>query len=160
MTDPLTRARRREQGMALFMAVFILTLVSMVALTGIQDSESEATASGRSRANTRMLLAADSGIELAASRLAEFPPDLSAFDVDLGGGIIVESRSRTDDDPQPLSYAGVGPTPEGYALPSGGGSTGYATSIYQVNVTASSNSGSLVELEAKMGILSLGGGYQ
>ena len=159
MTNQGTSAPRREQGMALFVAVFILTLVSMVALTGIQNSENEATASGRSRSTMRVLYAADAGIELASSRLAQMPPDLTAFDIDLGGGRRAQSRTRTDTSTQPLSYSGIGPPPEGYALHSGGGSTGYATDVYQVNVTATSNTGSIVEVESKMGILSDGGGY-
>ena len=160
MTSQAPPTCRREQGMALFIAVFVLTLVSMVALSGMQNSENEATASGRSRASMRVLYAADAGIELATSRISQLPPDLSPFDEDLDNGLNVQSRTRQDGSPQPLTYSGTGVTPEGYALSSGGGSTGYVTDVYQANVTATSNAGAIVELESKLGILSVGGGYQ
>jgi hypothetical protein len=149
---------RRDQGMALFLAVFILTLVSMVALAGIQNSENEATSSGRSRASMRMLHAADAGIEFAASRVAK--NNFASFSLDLGGGRNVESRRRSDPNPINISEAGRGLAPEGFAIPSGAGSTGYVTDVYLVNVTATSANGSVVELESKLGILAVdGGGY-
>ena len=143
--------------MALFMAVFILTLVSMVALAGIQNSENESVAGGRSRSTLRMLHAADAGIEYAAARVAK--NNFAPFSIDLGDGRTVESRRRSEGSAQSLSEAGLGLPPEGFALPSGGGTTGYVTNVYQVNITATSSDGSVVELESKMGILSIGGGY-
>jgi hypothetical protein len=141
---------KHEQGMALFMAVFILTLVSMVALAGLQNSENESTAGGRSRAVQNMIYAADSGIEYAASRVAR--KNFTGFSLDLGNGLTVESRRRTESAPSALGDAGVGPPPDGYDV------TAYSTSVFLVNVTATSSTGSVVELESKMGTLSDGGG--
>jgi hypothetical protein len=147
---------RHEQGMALFLAVFILTLVSMVALAGIQNSENEATSSGRSRATMRVLYAADAGIEFAASRIAK--NNVAPFNLDLGGGRTVQSRRRTDPAPVGFEQSGQGRPPDGFALPSGGGATAYVTNTFLVNVTATSTTGSVVELESKLGVLGVGGG--
>ena len=102
-------------------------------------------------------LAAEAGIQLATTRLSEVPPNLSPIDVVFGGGKIVQSRTRTDTAAQPLAYAGSGPPPEGYGLASGGGA-GFSTDLYQVNITASADSTSQAEIEARLGLLGVGGG--
>jgi hypothetical protein len=156
MIDQPTFTHRHDQGMALFMAVFILTLVSMVALAGIQNSENEATASGRSRSSLRMLHAADAGLQYAAARDSHL--EIGSFSLDLGDGRTVQSRRRDQVGAQPLSDAGVGEPPEGYAVCTGSGVC-YVTRLYLVNVTATSNAGSVIELESKLGILSAGETY-
>ncbi len=139
------------------MTVFILLLVGAVAIAALENSGEEAAASGRSRAATRAVYAADAGVELAMSHIAASPPDVTAFDVDLGGGRLVQSRTRADTSPQPIAMAGMGPPPEGYAINTG---SGYVNEVYLVNVTSPSPDGTTAEIEARLGRLEAGsGGY-
>lgn len=157
MTRKFFRIQKRQQGIALLMSVFVLMLVGIIGISAIQNSENEATAGGRTRRSVRALYAAEAGIQLATIRLSQIPPDLSPIDETLGTGRIVQSRTRSDTGAQPLAYSGSGPPPEGYELASGGGS-GFSTDLYQINITASADSSSTAEIEAKLGLLGVGGG--
>jgi hypothetical protein len=151
--------RSPERGVALLITVFVLLMVGAVAIAAISNSGQEATASARMRASLRALYTADAGAELATSRLAQFPPNLVPFDIDLGDGRNVQSRPRSQTTPQPLALAGTGPPPDGYGLPGSGGSA-FLTDLYMVNVTSTTPEGSVAEIEAKLGLLVPGsGGY-
>lgn len=139
---------RREGGAALFVTALILMLVGMLAVTAIYSAERESVGGARSRSIARTFYAADAGIQLALSHLAQTPPDLNAFDVDLAGGSNVQSRTREQLAPQPLEQVGIGAPPEGYALNVGAGA-GYVSRIYRAHATAT-GAGSTVELEAKL----------
>jgi hypothetical protein len=139
---------RREGGAALFVTALILMLVGMLAVTAIYSSERESVGGARSRSTARTFYAADAGIQLALSRLAQTPPDLTSFDVDLAEEANVQSRTREQAAPQPIEQVGVGAPPEGYSLNVGSGG-GYVSRVYRVNATARAG-GSTVELEAKL----------
>ena len=141
--------RRRERGAALLITSLILVVVGAIAFTSIRHSEQESTAGARSRASTRTFYAADAGIQLAASRLAQEPPDLSAFDIDLANSLNVQSRTRTETVPQALDQIGLGELGEGESLNLDGG-VATITRIYRVTVTATSPNGSSAEVEAKI----------
>ena len=145
---------RRSDGMALLVTVFVLLLVGAVAVAAIHHSGEESAAGGRTRATMRNLYAADSGIEIALTRLAQNPPNLTAFSEDLQGGRTVESRTHAEVAPVPLSRTGFGPPPEGYELDS------YFNEIYRVNVTATAQNAVSAEVEAKLARLQAGSGSQ
>ena len=142
----------RRRGSALLITMLVLMLVSMLAITGLDRSQEESTSGARLRSSTKTLHAADSGLQLVASRLTQSPPDLSAFDIALAGGARVASRSRTDATPQDISQVGLGTPSEGYALNIGPGVVSL-TRVYRVHTTAIAG-GSTVELEAKVARMS------
>jgi hypothetical protein len=147
--------RREEAGIALLVTVFVLLLMGAIAITAIGHSGQEATASATGRVKKRTFHGADAGIQVALRRLAEEPPNQVPFDIDLGGGRTVQSRSRSDATPQPIPRLGVGPPPEGFSINVG---SGYINEIFLTNVTASSPNATTVELEAKLGRLSANSG--
>lgn len=139
--------KRREEGLALLTTAFVLVLVALLAFAALDDSERESTSGARSRAATRSVHAADAGIQIARTHLAESPPDLTEIDLSYGGATI-QSRSRSESTATPLDQVGLGETKEGYAVNVGAGAT-IINRIYQVNVTSSSGA-STAELEAKL----------
>ena len=155
MTTRTAVDRRDEAGIALLVTVFVLLLIGAVAIAAIGHSGQEATASATSRVNKRTFHGADAGIQVALRRLAAEPPDQVPFDLDLGGGRIVQSRTRTDATPQPIPRLGLGPPPEGFSINVG---SGYVNEIFLTNVTATSPNATTVELEAKLGRLSANSG--
>jgi Tfp pilus assembly protein PilX len=140
---------RAERGSALLVTVLVLLLVGMLALNSLKDAEQEATAGGRSRAASRTLYAADAGIQLALTRMAQSPPNLNSFDVDLADGANVQSRERTDGAPKDIQQVSLGTAQEGYALNVEGGATSISK-VYQVNVTATYTNAAVAELEARL----------
>ena len=146
--SPRRGRSHREGGAALFVTALILMLVGMMSVTAIYSSERESVGGARSRSTTRTFYAADSGIELALSRLAQTPPDLRAFDVNLANGANVQSRTRQQTTPQQLEQVGLGKPPEGFSVNVGSGA-GYVSRVYRVTATATAG-GSTVELEAKL----------
>lgn len=150
MPDASARVEARaEGGSALLVTVLVLLLVGMLALTSLKDAEQEATAGGRSRASSRTLYAADAGIQMALARMAQSPPNLNAFDVNLADGANVQSRERTDALPKDIQQVSLGTAQEGYALNVEGGATSISK-VYQVNVTATYTSSAVAELEARL----------
>jgi hypothetical protein len=151
-------ARRREGGIAMITVVLIIFLLMASALSSVDFTEQESRASGQSRATMRSLYAADAGIQLAMSRVET--GDFSAFSVALTDGTVVESRRRTDGAPQPIAGGGsdvqAGPPPDGFQFGEGGG---FAMQVYPLNATAVGNNDLTSELEAKVGVLSAGPGY-
>lgn len=143
------RSKRNESGFALVTAVVILVLISGVVVNLIDYSGMEKQASARSRASLRNLYAADSGVQLSLQRI-QLPRDLTAFSYALTDGTTVESRSRTDTAPQPISNAGIGPPPDGYSINVG---AGFVNELFLLNVTAVASNNGLAELEAKLGSL-------
>jgi hypothetical protein len=147
--------RRRSDGMALLVTVFVLLLVGAVAVAAIHHSGEEFAAGGRTRATMRNLYAADSGIQLALTRISTDPPDLSPLNFSVGPGRSVRSGVRTDASPQPLVPAGFGPPPEGNSINIG---AGFSNELFLVTVTASAASGGIAELESKLGRFIAGSG--
>lgn len=139
---------KRQGGAALFITALILMLVGMLAVSSIYNSEQESVGGARARSTSRTFYAADSGVQLALTRLAESPPDLRAFDIELADEANVQSRSRQEATPQELKQVGLGEPPEGYSV-NVGTSAGYINRIYLVRTTATAG-GSTVELEAKL----------
>ena len=140
---------RGERGSALLVTTLVLMLVALLALTSLKDAEQESTAGGRSRATARTLYAADAGVQLALSRLAQGQPNLDAFDVDLGNGTNVQSRRRTDAAPLPIAPAGSGGPSPGYGLGMEGSATA-VTEVFEVPVTATYTNNAAVELEVRL----------
>ena len=157
MTPEARHARKSEHGMALVVSVFVLMMISMVAILAIQNSGDESAAGGRTRNVVRSLYAAEGGVEFAKNRILQAPPNLAPFNLNLGNARTVQSRTRTDATPQPIAYSGSGPPPEGYGINIG---VGYTNELYVVAVTSSAIDGGTVELEVKLGKLESGtGGY-
>jgi hypothetical protein len=146
-TEPGSRGR--EAGFALVTALVVMLLVSAVVSNLIGYSSEEAQSSARSRASLKNIYAADSGIQLSLQRL-QLPRDLTAFTYALADTTLVESRSRDDAMPQPISAAGIGPPPDGYSINVGGG---FVNELFLLNVTASAANNGVAELEAKLGSL-------
>jgi hypothetical protein len=152
------REARDEDGIALITVVLILALVSTLAVSAIEQTGQELQAGGRSRATTRALFAADSGVQLAMDRVTS-PRDLTPIDFTLNDGTTshaVQSRARDVAAPQDIAQEGFGEPPEGYSINLG---SGFVNEVFRVNVTASSNPGNtLAEVEAKLGVLTSNGG--
>jgi hypothetical protein len=146
---PGGRARKSEAGFALVTAMVVMLLVSAVVSNLIGYSSEESQSSARSRASHKNIYAADSGIQLSLQRL-QLPRDLTAFSYTLTDATLVESRSRSDATPQPISAAGIGPPPDGYSINVGGG---FVNELFLLNVTASAANNGVAELEAKLGSL-------
>ena len=145
----MDRSGRGDAGFALVTAMVVLMLVSAVVSNLIGYSGTEAQSSSRSRASLKNVYAADSGIQLSLQRL-QLPRDLTAFTYTMTDATLVESRSRDDALPQPISPAGVGPPPDGYSINVGGG---FLNELFLLNVTASAANNGVAELEAKLGSL-------
>ena len=152
MKNAIPGHSRQNEGMALLVTVFVLLLVGAVAVAAIHDSGEEAAAGGRTRATMRTLYAADSGIELALTRLGQNPPNTNPFNVGMQGGRSVESRRRTDSVPQDVLLTGWGPPPEGYDLGS------YHNELYRVPVTSTAPRGASAEVEGKIARFAAGSG--
>ena len=140
---------RRERGFALVTAVVVLVLISGVVVNLINYSGDESQGGGRSRASLKNLYAADSGIQLSFQRI-QLPRDLSSFSYSMTDGTLVESRSRSDGSPQPISAAGLGAPPDGYSINVG---SGFINELFLVNVTSTAANNAISELEAKLGSL-------
>ena len=143
------RAAKSDAGFALVTAMVVMLLVSAVVSNLIGYSSEEAQTSARSRASLKNVYAADSGIQLSLQRL-QLPRDLTAFSYQLADTTLVESRSRSDALPQPISAAGIGPPPDGYSINIGGG---FVNELFLLNVTAEAPNNGVAELEAKLGSL-------
>jgi len=133
--------------MALLTTAIVLVLVALLAVAAMNDAARESTAGARSRAATRSVHAADAGLQLARTHLAETPPDLTAINLAYADATI-QSRSRSESTPQTLDQVGLGTAPEGFSVNVGPGAT-FFNRIYQINVTATSGD-SAAELEAKL----------
>ena len=144
-----THSRGREAGFALVTALVVMVLVSAVVSNLIGYSSEEAQSSARSRSSLKNVYAADSGIQLSLQRL-QLPRDLTAFNYALADTTVVESRSRDDAVPQPISPEGIGPPPDGYSINVGGG---FVNELFLLNVTAEAANNGVAELEAKLGSL-------
>ena len=136
-------------GFALITAMVLLFLVSAIVTNLIGYAGEEANSSARSRSTVETFYAADSGIQLSLQRL-QLPRDLTAFNYNLVNGTLVESRSRNDAGPMPISDAGIGLPPDGYSINLGGG---FLSELFLLNVTASAANNGVAELEAKLGSL-------
>jgi hypothetical protein len=144
---------RREAGIAVFVVILVAALMSALAVAALSRSGAEMASSGATRATTRALYAADSGIQIASARLSR--ADTTPIDITLPNGWLLQSRRRSETAPQTLSRSGnAGAPPEGYAL------GGYSSEFYVVNITAVALGGGTSVLEAKFGRLSSStGGY-
>src|SRR2546421_12903018 len=69
------RKRRTEEGIALLISIFILLLISIVAIALIVSSGTESALAGNYRSSTGVYYAALSGLEEARGRLLSKNPD-------------------------------------------------------------------------------------
>ena len=143
------RAAQGREGFALVTAVVILVLVSSVVVNLIDYSSQELQSGGRARATAKNFYSADSGIQLSMKRI-QLPRDLDAFSYNLSDGTLVESKGRDDMAAQPISPAGIGAPPDGYAINIG---AGFINELFLLNVMASGVNNGIAELEAKLGSL-------
>ena len=88
-----TRGREGEQGFALLITVFLVLLLSFLVLISIGHSGDEQVSGARARSASRALHAADAGIQLAISRIAQDPPDMTELDCPMGGLTVRPGRS-------------------------------------------------------------------
>ncbi len=153
------RVTKHQEGLALLTTSIVLLLVAMLAFAALRDSQRESTSGGRSRAATRIVHAADAGIQVARAHLTETPPDLVSINLSMGNATI-QSRTRAQTTPLDLDQTeGFGEVPEGYSVNLGSTGAVYLNRIYRVNITANTGS-SAAELEAKLSRLSVDGqGY-
>lgn len=140
--------RKRQGGIAMLVTSLVLVLVVMLALSALDHSEQEYTGAARGRGSTRVLQAADAGIQLGLGRLAQSPPKLDPIDVDLDGEYKVQSRTQLETTPQDLRQVGLGTASDGYAVNVGSG-VGSLNRIYRVTVTANTDTSS-ASVEAKL----------
>ncbi len=152
--DGLDGDHKREAGIALLVATFVLMLIGAIAVAAIGHSGQESNAAARSRAATRSIHAADAGIQLAMNRVRQNPPRTDAVDIVVDGRT-VQSRRRTVAGAQPIVEAGTGAPPEGYAVNVG---AGYVNELFLAPVTSTSPDGAVSEIEAKLARLSVSGG--
>lgn len=148
-------ARRREQGAALIIAVIVLLMVALLGVNALDRTQQESTSGARQRNSTHTLEAADAGVQFAIARLGQTPANLAAFSVSVDGAT-VESRARSDSTPQPLLQDDAGSPPDGFAI-NVGSDASFSGRVFQVNVTATSPTGAVSELEARVSRLESGG---
>ena len=154
---PTSRVRESERGSAMIVVTLVMLLIGTLAVSAINQAGEEAASSGRTRAVTRNLYAADSGVQIAAVHLAQLTPDITPFSFVLEGGKTVESRRRSDAAPQPLTSIGFGPPPEGYEINVG---SEFSNEIFLIHITSVAPNGTSTELETKLARLTLGSGGQ
>src|SRR3984893_17446457 len=71
----LMRKRRKEDGIALLISIFVLLLISVVAIALIVSSGTESALAGNYRSSTGVYYAALAGIEEARGRLSTKNPN-------------------------------------------------------------------------------------
>ena len=156
MSTELHESVRREDGIALLIAVLLLLLVSAIGIAAIEHSGGELSSGGRARSSTVAFYGADAGLNVAVNQIAQEPPDLTLFNLTLDDGTAVRSGTRADGAPVPLEKGGTGLPPEGYSLNTG---SGYVSRRYRAEVTATSPGGATAELESQYTKMEVGGGY-
>src|SRR6266850_4486073 len=77
------RKRRREAGIALLISIFVLLLISVVAIALIVSSGTESALAGNYRSSTGVYYAALAGLEEARGRLVVKNPN--SFNTTAGG---------------------------------------------------------------------------
>ena len=154
MRTELLESVRRQDGIALLIAVLLLLLVSAIGIAAIEHSGGELASGGRARSSTVAFYGADAGLNVAINQLAQEPADLTPLNTTLSDGTLVQSGTRTDTVPQPLVKGGTGLPPEGYSL---NANSGYVSRRYRAQVTGRSTGGSAAELEAQFKKLEVGG---
>ncbi len=137
-------------------AMLLLLLLSAVAVAGVQHAGSDLGSAGHLRRGAVTFHAADGGLQVAISQIAQDPPDHNSFSIVMDDGTRVRSGASTDGVPQPLIRGGTGLPPEGYALNLG---SGYVSRRHGATVTALSAGSASVELEAAFRTLEVGQAY-
>jgi hypothetical protein len=152
----MKRLHEGEQGIAMILTILLLLLISGIGIAAVEHSGNESIMSGSARRWTRTFFAADAGIQMALSQIAQTPPDLNQFTFQLENGATnVRSGSLADASAQPIESVGVGAPPDGYSINVG---SGYQSRLYKANATAFGPASARVELEAKFAKLDSGGG--
>jgi Tfp pilus assembly protein PilX len=136
--------KRPERGMALFITILILLIVTIAAVALMFNSSVENALSGNATRISRAFYAADSGIQYAAGRLAN--------DINYVGGVVpggmssnTPGSSSTSDiavtvaPPVRLGYA-IHPGDEVQAQGSSYGTTQTVELIYAISATSTSTS--------------------
>lgn len=137
---------RREEGVALLITVILILLVGLLVLTSLSHTGDESVAGARSRSASRALHAADGGLQIALSHIAQDPANTNPIDITVGN-MSVQSRTRADGSAQNLTALGAGLPPEGYGINTG---SGYVSELFQVDMTSLGPTGSTVELQSKL----------
>ena len=156
--EPIRTRPGNEPGVAMILTILLLLLITGIGIAAVEHAGNESILSGSSRRWTRTFFAADAGIQMALSQIAQSPPDLTQFTFQLENGAMdVRSGSRSDIGPQPIESVGVGAPPDGYSINVG---SGFQSRLYKANATAEVTSAqtATVELEAKFAKLDSGGG--
>ncbi len=150
-------ARKGESGIALLIAVLITLLVSALGIAAINHSGAEMSSTGRTRTGIATFHAADGGLGIVERQLSETPLVVAPFNVTFNGGYAVRSGAKSDATPQEIDSAGAGKPPDGYSINVG---SGYVSSLFRTEVTATGPGGSSIELEVKLSRFESGsGGY-
>ncbi|MEE8556506.1 MAG: PilX N-terminal domain-containing pilus assembly protein [Myxococcota bacterium] len=149
------RGRKEEAGVAMILTILLLLLVSGIGIAAIEHAGEESVMAASSRRWTRTFFAADAGIQMALSRIAQTPPDLTQFTFTLENGATLV-QSGTAAAPAPIQSVGSGAPPDGYSINLG---AGFQTSLYRAQVAALGPAAATVQLEAKFAKLDSGAGY-
>jgi hypothetical protein len=151
----MKRLHEGEQGIAMILTILLLLLISGIGIAAVEHSGSESIMSGSARRWTRTFFAADAGIQMALSQIAQTPPDLNQFNFQLENGATNVWSGTPGGGLQPIESVGVGAPPDGYSINVG---SGYQSRLYKANATARGPAQATVELEAKFAKLDSGGG--
>ena len=138
--------RRRESGVALLITVVLILLVGLLVLTSLRHSGDESVAGARGRSASRVLHAADGGMQMALNHVTQTPPDTDPIDITIAG-MSVQSRTRAQGAAQNLTSLGPGPPPAGYGISTG---SGYASELFVADITSLGPTGSTAELQSKL----------
>ncbi len=150
-------ARKGESGIALLIAVLITLLVSALGIAAINHSGAEMSSTGRMRTSIATFHAADGGLGIVERQLSLTPLVVAPFNVTFNDGYAVRSGAKSDATPQEIDSAGAGKPPDGYSINVG---SGYVSSLFRTEVTATGPGGSSIELEVKLSRFESGsGGY-
>jgi type IV pilus assembly protein PilX len=78
---PATSSPRKQQGAALVIGLVLLTILTLLAITGMNTSTTELIMAGNEQYRQKAFLAAETGRENALRRLASIPTDGSKITV-------------------------------------------------------------------------------
>jgi hypothetical protein len=144
--EPTKTPQRREAGVTLLVTVVLILLVGLLVLTSLKHSGEESVAGARGRSGSRVLHAADGGLQMALNHVTQSPPDTNPIDI-IVGDMSVQSRTRAQGTAQNLTTLGAGPPPSGYGINTG---VGYASELFLADITSLGPTGSTAEIQSKL----------
>lgn len=154
-----TQPDRREEGMALLIAVVLLLMISAIGLTALQSAQDEASGSGRSRRKVMTLYAADSAMRVVEDNLnvtksqypdTQFMDDSSFMTDQFGKATAVRTGTTESMTPQAIIRIGKANC-EGCQL-NVNASNSLSYGIYRANLVATDNGGGVVELQSQYSV--------